>query len=239
MMRKQARPAVQWDLQRSNDIAKIVDNLSGGFAGGDRMTTTGSGSTETTLLQKIAETSDPEPWARFVKRYVPMIQRFARRQGLQETDVHDVVQETLIAVQRLLADGTYDPSKGRFRFWLRGVVFYRVLHIFEARTRFPRAGITESIESPELLEEIPAQGGDELIAIWEQEWEAMVLQAALEYARGRVSKLAFKAFELYALQEWPVEEVAKHLKIAPSSVYVYKSRVLELARQRAAEFETL
>ena len=95
--------------------------------------------TETTLLHAVAETRSAEPWGRFVRQYVPMIQRFARRWGLQEADIHDVVQETLIAVQRLLSEGKYDPEKGRFRSWLRGIVTRRVLGVFECRDRPTRA----------------------------------------------------------------------------------------------------
>ena len=198
-----------------------------------------SRTTEATLLAAVAQTRAAEPWGRFVRQYVPMIQRFSQRWGLQEADIHDVVQETLIVVRRLLNDGKFDPSKGRFRSWLRGIVTRRVLRVFESRDRPTRAQSVRSDDRPDPIETLSATGQDEMERLWNQEWDKMVMDTALDHARQTVSKLAYRAFELYALENVPVREVAKSLGIAPSTVYVYKRRVLLLARERADEFNGL
>jgi RNA polymerase sigma-70 factor (ECF subfamily) len=194
-------------------------------------------STQTSLLRAVADGTNQNAWQQFAKVYVPLIQHFATRWGLQEADAHDVVQETLLRIRQLLADGKYDPAKGRFRSWLRGIVIHRILSALEMRNRPTRARGNGGMEVDALIDSVPIQGQDSLEASWDSEWNTMILRFALDHARATVGDTAYEAFKLHALDGWPAEQVADHLGLAPSTVYVYKRRVLQAARQRAEEFE--
>ncbi|MFM7114327.1 MAG: sigma-70 family RNA polymerase sigma factor, partial [Planctomycetota bacterium] len=67
--------------------------------------------------------------------------------------------------------------------------------------------------------------------VWEQEYQQHLLREALRQVRFEVDPVTFQAFDLYALQEVPVSEVASFLGISRESVYQAKTRVT--ARLRA------
>jgi DNA-directed RNA polymerase specialized sigma24 family protein len=49
--------------------------------------------------------------------------------------------------------------------------------------------------------------------------------------------LKFKAFRLHVVLGWPVEDVAKRLKIDAAAVRESKDRVTELLREKLAELQ--
>ena len=83
--------------------------------------------------------------------------------------------------------------------------------------------------------EDPHAEADQLI--WEQEWRYALLGEALKFLQKELPEKVYEAFMRYAVQRQPVEQVAKDLDLSPSSVYVYKGRVLEALRQWTAPFE--
>jgi len=103
------------------------------------------------------------------------------------------------------------------------------------RTRIQRAPADGGID---LLAQLEDPHGEEAAqAIWRQEWRYALLEEALRHVRYQVGEKSFEAFSLFAIQRRPVQEVADQLGIAPASVYVYKSRVLEAIRQWVEQFE--
>src|SRR5689334_18722899 len=74
--------------------------------------------------------SDAKPreiaWDEFAARYAPIISSFVLQLGGKPQDVDDVVQEVLLGFFLRSPTFVYDPSKGRFRSYLR-VCTYRVL----------------------------------------------------------------------------------------------------------------
>jgi DNA-directed RNA polymerase specialized sigma24 family protein len=80
--------------------------------------------TRESLLVRLGDGRDKQAWFDFVDLYSPIIYGFARRQGLQDADAADLVQEVLRSVARSLS--CYDHRKGRFRSWLMAVVRHRL-----------------------------------------------------------------------------------------------------------------
>src|SRR5262249_3075896 len=73
--------------------------------------------TSPTLLNRLRQPYQPEAWARFVHLYTPLLLAWARRQGFQEADAQDLVQEVLVKLVRELP--TYERGEGQsFRGWL-------------------------------------------------------------------------------------------------------------------------
>src|SRR5262245_40269420 len=75
-------------------------------------------STPISLLDRLKEPHDAEAWARFVHLYTPLLYGWARRTGLQEADVADLLQEVFAVLVRELPRFQYRPG-GSFRGWLR------------------------------------------------------------------------------------------------------------------------
>ena len=67
--------------------------------------------TSPTLLNRLRQPSEPEAWARFVNLYTPLLLSWAGRQGFQEADARDLVQEVLVKLVRALP--TYERREGQ------------------------------------------------------------------------------------------------------------------------------
>lgn len=195
--------------------------------------------TQTSLLWAVRDPGNRQAWVSFYRIYAPMIRHFARRMGLSEADSEDVLQEVMILAHRSLRDGGYDPARGRFRGWLYGIARNRALMALRARQRRTRVQCSAGPDGPDVLAQIEDPGDEAAAAIWRQEWRYALLGAALEHVRDEVGGKTFEAFVDHAINHVPVETVAARLGIAPSSVYVYKGRVLEAIRRWVARFEDL
>lgn len=84
----------------------------------------------------------------------------------------------------------------------------------------------EDIENtPEISEE---DGWNE---VWNEEWRHHVLNMALAELKGRIQPETYVAFEMYAIQGRPVQDVAKFLNLSVSSVYTAKSRCISTLKE--------
>jgi len=69
-------------------------------------------------LLRDAQQGDPESWQKIGQLYGPIIYAWARRCGCQAADAADIMQETLTAVSRGLADFDHQRNDATFRGWL-------------------------------------------------------------------------------------------------------------------------
>ena len=72
---------------------------------------------------------------------------------------------------------------------------------------------------------------------WEEEWHRHLLNMALIELKGRVQAETYVAFEMYALQNRPVQDVAEFLNISIASVYTAKSRCIAALKEIIADLE--
>jgi len=194
--------------------------------------------TQTDLLWAVRDTQNREAWGSFYRIYAPMLEHFSRRLGLPDVDADDVTQEVLMIAHRSLHDGVYDPQKGSFRMFLYGIARRQTLAALRMRRRRTRLQSMVTDEGADLLTQIEDRHNEETVQeIWRQEWRYALLDEALRQVQSELGENVFQAFSLYAIQRRPVSEVAERLGIAPSSVYVYKGRVLEAIRRWVAQFE--
>ena len=73
--------------------------------------------------------------------------------------------------------------------------------------------------------------------IRDEEWKRHVLAMALTELKGHVQPETYVAFEMYALQERPVQEVAKFLNLSVASVYTAKSRCIAALKEIISKLE--
>ena len=195
--------------------------------------------TQTNLLQAVRDSQNREAWGSFYRIYAPMLRNFTHRLGLSDSDSDDITQEVLLIAQRSLREQRYDPAKGRFRTWLYGIARRQALAAMRARRRRTRVQSVTTEGGIDLLAQLEDPHGEETAQeIWRQEWRYALLSEALRQVRPEVGEKTFEAFSQFAIQQRPADEVARQLGIAPASVYVYKSRVLEAVRHWVEQFET-
>ena len=185
-------------------------------------------STRASLFLRLRDRHDHDAWIEFASLYEPVIYRLLRQRGLQDADAREVMQELLLAVNRVVDRWDPDKERGSFRGWLRRVARNLVINWLEHRRRRPAASVGADMQ--ELLDQLPAHDGPETI-----EFDLAVRRAAFHQAaervQGEVHRSTWLAFwETAVVGESPTESANK-LGMTAGAVRVAKYRVL--ARIRA------
>jgi RNA polymerase sigma factor (sigma-70 family) len=186
--------------------------------------------TRNSLLIRLGDGRDKQAWFDFVDLYSPVVYGFARRQGLQDADAADLVQEVLRSVARSLA--CFDPQKGRFRSWLMAVVRHRLSEFRASQEHRVRgSGDTQVLQQ---LEQVSAVDGVE--QLWEHEYRQSVFRVAADRIRREFQPATWQAFWLTTVEGKKTGEAAQSLGISAGAVYVARSRVLARLKK---EIQTL
>jgi RNA polymerase sigma factor (sigma-70 family) len=174
--------------------------------------------THATLLTRLADSRDQSAWDEFCARYGDLIRGFCRHYGLQNADIDDVTQDVLLSLSKSLPNFTYDPTKGKFRSYLKTVV----IHASQRRLlqRQPRSGL-ENVESTTRAEAADAQ----VDAKWESEWRHYHLRLAMRTIRAEFNEADLEAFERYAVAGEDAKRISDELTMTLDQVYQAKSRI--------------
>lgn len=160
---------------------------------------------------------DQHAWAEFADAYGPLVYRFARRRGLQDSDAHELVQRVLVSVARSI-DG-WRPGEGRpkFRNWLFTIARNHLINIFKSSAR------DATRNRP--LEELPiAQKSAEQRLQNDFRREAFLWAAAR--IKHQIAEHTWSAFWKTTIEGMACEQVARELDISIGTVYAARSRVL-------------
>jgi len=177
--------------------------------------------THTTLLARLSEGSDPSAWREFCDRYGELIGRFARQQNLQPTDCDDVLQDVLMALTRSMPKFQYDPTKGRFRSYLKTIVAHAISRkICQKHSDLPLDKIGDGAVSSSDAEQA-----------WEAEWRQYHLRRAMCTIEAELSPNDRAAFARYALRGEDARKTAESLGLSIDQVYQAKSRILKRLTQ--------
>jgi RNA polymerase sigma-70 factor (ECF subfamily) len=149
------------------------------------------------------------------------------RSGLTETEAQEVVQETVICVAKNIHKFKRGPEHGSFRGWLRNLTKWRIADQLRKRTRLPSEAGRPAPSQEQIAETVEATCDQ----LWDHEWKESLLKTALERVKRRVKEEHFHVFDLYALRQWPVSEVARTLGISIPAVYLAKHRVAALIKK--------
>ena len=190
--------------------------------------------TRKSLLAKV-RSGDEVSWQEFYDAYKPLIILCGGDCGLTYDENEELVQKVMCEIFQKDIVGKYDPdnipdnvvfkydpTKGRFRHFLRKIIRNHAIGIYRARHN------NVSMDDEE-MPQIPSEDAWE--KSWNEEWQRHLLNMALTELKGHVQEETFLAFEMYALQNRPVEEVAKFLNFSVSSVYTAKSRCISALKE--------
>jgi RNA polymerase sigma factor (sigma-70 family) len=194
--------------------------------------------TRQSLLSRLRDCQDQDGWRQFFDTYWRLIYRVARQSGLDDATAQDVVQNTFIYLARRMPRFRYDRARGSFKSWLRRVTRSRI-SVFRRRAEAKEPPLPElSLEDDgvPVWETIPDPAGEAMDEVWQHEWEDNLLKAALRRISAKVSAQQLMIFELAALGEVPLKQVARKLDVSLMQVYLARHRVGKLFK---AEVERL
>ena len=187
--------------------------------------------TRASLLSRLKDWDDRESWEHFYDTYWRLIHRAALKAGLTREEAEDVLQETVIAVARKIAELKYDPARGSFKGWLLTLTQWRVTDQLRRRQR-RIARLADDTGKTDLIEQLPDPAVAEAVAqVWDGEWERNLAAVALERVKAQISPRHFQIYQLYVQREWPISRVARTLGVSSALIYVTKHRVATLLRK--------
>ncbi|MBL8880394.1 MAG: sigma-70 family RNA polymerase sigma factor [Phycisphaerales bacterium] len=198
-------------------------------------------STSVELLTRLLGGHDELAWREFVDRYAPFLSAAACKIGLRTTDAADAVQETLIAVYRRFeqSQNPWDPTKGRFRSWLRRVLKNKVIDIQKrlglAAQRLALAGRAQG--GTIAVEELASDDEEKIERILDEEWRMNLLRRARQALRREFSPETLMAFDAVTAGGQSPAATARLLGMSRNAVDIAKWRVLRRLRQVVHEIE--
>jgi RNA polymerase sigma-70 factor (ECF subfamily) len=189
-------------------------------------------STRASIFLKL-KSSDPAPrelaWRQFYERYAPVILGYAKRTGASAQQAEEVVQNLISGFFEASPRFVYDPSRGRFRGYLKACVGRALSRTRRESSRHATVPVDE-LDVPDARY---GDGGDE--ELWEQLWRQQLLRRAIDIARQhyqRRGKLkTFEAFEQNVLLGVPAQQAAQKLGMNVASVHTAKLRVTEKLKE--------
>lgn len=184
--------------------------------GGSRTGFPAMHTTRASLLVRIKDPADGGAWRDFDAIYRPMLFRFATLRGLDHAAAEDVVQHCMVAIHEHIRGFEYDPTKGRFKAWLRTMVNNRVRNLH--RDRHEKNAETADFKRDQARELSPDEAFDK---VWLEEH----LRHCLDEIRAEEGDAAYLAFKAYAIDERAVQDVCDEFKINSGQLYKLKWRL--------------
>jgi RNA polymerase sigma-70 factor (ECF subfamily) len=185
----------------------------------------GSGSISSSLLSWV-RARDPNAWERLSSLYGPLVYSWARRQGLQDADAADVVQDVFATVAARIDDFRRDAPGATFRGWLWVIARNKLGDHFRRAARPQAAGGTEAQER---FQQVCAPSADSV------ELPSSLVQAALQILRTEFEDRTWQAFWRSAVDGHATADIAHDLGMTPRAVRQAKHRVLRRLRAELGE----
>lgn len=180
---------------------------------------------------------DPTQWSRLVTTFGPIVYRWCRTSGINESDAPDVVQDVFSSVARGIGEFERQKESGSFRSWLATITRNRVRDYFRRQAKREQAeGGTEALRRLQ-------QRADSLDGIIDESIDAATIssplvQQVLKSVEAEFESTTWLAFWLTTIESQAASAVAETTGLSLASVYQSKSRVLRKLRQRMSEIPT-
>lgn len=181
-----------------------------------------SRSTSSSLLRRACR-FDPAAWQRLTQIYGPLVYRWCRQAGLQDSDAADLVQESFNALAGCIDQ--FQMGTGRsFRGWLWGITRHKLTDYYRQRQRDPQA--TGGTDARIQLEQLPERSWEEAVAEDPFDVQGSLVHRALSVIQTDFAETTWKAFWRVTIDGANPADVADELHMSLAAVYKAKSRVL-------------
>jgi RNA polymerase sigma-70 factor (ECF subfamily) len=195
--------------------------------------------TRRSLLERLKNLEDEASWKDFFETYWKLIYCVALKAGLRPADAEDVVQETVITVAKTIEKYRYNPDV-TFKGWLHHLVRIKVANFFRRQGRQPLLldDVTLTRDGDvSKLEHIANPEVTVLDAVWEEEWQKNLIEAALERLKSRVKTQHYQAFYLHIIKGQSVAQVAHAMNVSRANVYLIRHRLKKLFEKAVAQVQ--
>ncbi|MEM7558405.1 MAG: sigma-70 family RNA polymerase sigma factor [Planctomycetota bacterium] len=192
-----------------------------------------SPNTRESLILRLPSARDAAAWQEFAAIYEPLVYRFARRQGLQDADAHELVQNVFLSVAKAVGGFQPDPERGKFRTWLFCIARNHLINLLRKRRPDEASGRSDEMRNLQQLADSDFQG-KQLQAEYRQE----LFRSAAVLVKEEVRPATWEAFWKTAVEGRSVEATAQQLDISVGAVYIARSRILQRLRDRIQSWET-
>ncbi len=193
--------------------------------------------TRYSLLSRLQNRGDDESWRVFFDTYWRLIYSVALKAGLRQTEAEEVVQETVICVARNIQKFKRDRRLGSFKAWLCNLTRWRIADQLQKRTGLLQGDGAGATRKYQPLEEVPDLADNTINLDWDHEWQAHLLNAAIQRVKQRVSEEQYQLFDFYVTREWPMTRITRTLGVGRTQVYLAKHRITRLLRKEVARLE--
>ena len=185
--------------------------------------------TSVSLLKDISDGTASVRWTEFYRRYEPTMRGFLRER-FPSAEADDVIQETLVALCRILPDYRYAPDeKGHFHNYLTGILKNKALEMLRRKERQERI-------PAEMAERLTPETADD-----SQTWRESMFEIALRQFLDdpAIADRTKQVFTRTAINGESPEKVAASLKMTRHAVDQAKSRSLSRIRELVAALEAV
>lgn len=161
--------------------------------------------------------------------------------GVPSHVIDEVIEETVLSLNKIFYENRFDSSKSRFRFFLKTICDRRVVDFLRENTNARQESIEETdsgvLENIEALatEDARAQLAEEEVRAFRQ---AVFLDAYLSVRHFFDARTCI-AFEMVKLEDVPVETVVRELGISPNVVNNAVYRITKKLRAVLSENQDL
>ena len=184
--------------------------------------------TRATLLLRLKDWQDQAGWQDFFDTYWGLIFSLAVKCGLSPVEAEDVVQETLLAVAKLMPTFQYDPAIGSFKSWLLNLTRWRIAdHLRNRRHLEISEADAPADGSPPVKLPAPVHDPEE---VWDEEWEKAIYQAAVLRTKRKVDPAHWQLFDCHVVKGWSAGDTAKALAVPVGQVYLVKHRLADVVK---------
>jgi len=193
--------------------------------------------TRPSLLMRVQQWDDGVSWDEFYRLYRKLIYGLCRRSGLAHADAEEVTQDVFKRVAETIQTFESDPARGTFRGWLMNLTRWRIANKVSRRPFDEKARQVDPAEGGNsdtpIIERLPDPVNQD--AVWEEEWQRHLLDAACERIARRANSQHYQAFDLRVRRGWPVLQVATHLGMNPAAVYLVGNRLTKQVKAEVAK----
>jgi RNA polymerase sigma factor (sigma-70 family) len=177
--------------------------------------------TRVTLLQRVKDSDNTEAWEEMVSYYRGFIKVVLLYLNLNENDMDDLEQEILLGLWKSMQEFDFDKQRGKFRTWFGRLIRNKVIDHYR---KVKRLSDKNEIIASEGGARVPLFSEPEIENLIQKEWEAYVVEIAMERVAKTFSERAMQAFTM-SMDNIPIETIAEELELKTNSVTKFKNRV--------------
>jgi RNA polymerase sigma-70 factor (ECF subfamily) len=163
--------------------------------------------------------------------YLPMVQAWGRRFGLQDSDLEELTSRLLAKLVNAMPQFDYDPEKGSFRGWLKTITCREVSNLARERRRLvPGAGLMweQADDVDDLVESLHEKSQGMLRSV-----QDAVKEIEREF-QGEERK-SWEMFQRIFLKGEEIQPVAAEFGLSYHAAAMRVQRIKKKVRSRAME----